>query len=162
MDAPALQLRHGEPVVSLGKIGIPVEHGPQILHDVGQARPSVWAGVRLIKFHQSHVVTSPNIIVVEIEGVFEFFRGLVIFVAFEVYPSQRSMVDRVLGFRLLSQALQVFYGGCATLRDADHHLCHQSLGLGQRNLEEARTDVIGTNRRPGPMDRIRTRRGGPR
>src|SRR5581483_5114285 len=134
IKAAALQFRQAQQVICLGKIGIPVAHGPQVLLHVGQ-RPFHWlaTSLRCLEFRQGAVVVHPHIL-----GIF-LGRGIELFVYFlellvlHINISERPMCSLIVD-RVLRQGLQLLQTLRAKFGLTGHHFRHGSVPVVIGNL----------------------------
>ena len=158
----AATLVAGDPqkIVGVGHFRIPLQHGPQLKHHVGQALNVGMLRLCDAVFQHRHVIAQPHVALVESGGVGEFGRGFVKLAVLDVVPGEDAVgertADRVSGqeigilprsplfslrFEFLvrgsgrgSQRVQCLQANVAAFGNADFYIGVEGalVGLGQR------------------------------
>ena len=68
-EAAALHPGHRHQIISIRKLGIPLEHGPQILHHVGEALNLAVLSLRHTVLEHRKVIANPHVALIEGRGI---------------------------------------------------------------------------------------------
>ena len=89
--APTEVSRHGQKIVGVGHFRIPLEHGFEVEHHVGQAHDVGMSGARHPIFCRGQVVVRPHVLGIERRSIVDFAEGFLKFIVFDVIPGQEAV-----------------------------------------------------------------------
>ena len=149
----------GQQIIGVRHFGIPLQHGFEVEHHVGQALNVGVLGLRHAVLQRAQVIAHPHIALIERRGVAEFGDGVFEFAVLDVVPRQDAvgqsaahgvagkLVGIVVGFLFRfrfdlfvggrgrrGQVVQFFQAGLAAFGNADLNFGIEGarVGLGKR------------------------------
>ncbi len=132
--------------MSLGEVGLFIDHEYQVLNHVGDAFNRFPARLRGAKFHQRQIVVCPRITSVEFPRPLQFLGCFIEFLSVHAGPGHGAVRDDVVPFGIGNDRRKILLALLAALGQTQHHFGHQRLCLRDCHIKDTGADVERSQR----------------